>query len=103
MTATSIEPFARLRATLHVELENGRRVVRGNVTDEERAALRAVMEALLRELSVHVAFDRETDVQWAHEFAALIQTDDGTQVVLDPLSILPLLSPSLERKPAELH
>lgn len=89
------ELLARARASLYVvKGASGRPQVRLDaITPAEREALRAAIDEGLAELCARFAFDLQADVQRPFDVLAIVTADDGTEIVVDPLSVLPLLAP----------
>lgn len=86
--------LAGARASLYVvRTPDGRPRVCGNVTRAEREALAAAIDAELAALRSRFAFDPEADVVRLLGVLAIVTTDDGHEVIIDPLSLLvPLLA-----------
>jgi hypothetical protein len=97
MTDERNDPLAGARASLFITTSvTGKRQVRGNLTRAER---RAVADALDRELAAlrarGVTFD-DANVERPLDLIAVVRADDGSEIVLDPLSCLgPFFAPAI--------
>jgi hypothetical protein len=89
-----IDVLAHARASLYVvRTPDGRPRVCGNTTAEERAALRAAIDDELVALQARgFAFDPQNVVR-VFDVLCIVTGNDGTQVIIDPLSLLvPILA-----------
>ena len=89
MTDERNDPLAGVRGALHVvRTLDGRPQIRGNITRAEREAVGAAIDAELAALRTRFAFDPEADVVRVLDLIAVVTTDDGHEVIVDPLSLL---------------
>jgi len=105
MTDERTDLLAGARASLYVvRTPDGRPRVCGNITRAEREALRDAIDAELAALRSRFAFDPAADVVRLLDALAIVATDDGTQVIVDPLSLLvPLLASVADDPLARRH
>jgi len=97
--------LAGARASLHVvRTPDGRPRVCGKTTAAEREALRDAIDAELAALRSRFAFDPGADVVRLFDVLAIVTADDGTQIIVDPLSLLaPLLATVADDPLARRH